>query len=196
MTLRIMLLGLVASMGIELPSGADVSCWTRSGRDWVAARLVDRSGSGVEADRADVPPTDCRQAEEGIESPGVARGVEASDDIAFEAVAEGMAADFAADLMAMTEDGPSSEESPSSLAQTEASGANPPEAEELASLALPMIEVDAVGEEDPASEAIAETEEVPSRADRVSSAVRLTREAVQAWVSLVQDPHEDACPAH
>ena len=63
MTLRIMLVGLVASMGYDLPSGPDLSCWAQAGRDWVHARMTDLTGSVVEADCPDLGPTDSCQAE-------------------------------------------------------------------------------------------------------------------------------------
>ena len=63
MTLRIMLAGLVASMGLELPGGPDVSPWMRSGLDWVHARLADPSGPAFEANRPETELTDYRQAD-------------------------------------------------------------------------------------------------------------------------------------
>ena len=46
MTLRIMLMGLVASLGFELPSGADVSGWAKAGAAWARRRCSTRRGRG------------------------------------------------------------------------------------------------------------------------------------------------------
>jgi hypothetical protein len=191
MTLRIMLLGLVASMGIELPSGAEVTSWTRSGRDWVAATWADLPGSCVGADPADAGPTDCHQASKQTGSPviAVAEDCRTSDDMVFEAVSEGMAADFSADLLTMQ-----AEESPSETAAVMLSSDEPPavglpDGEESMTLAVPADEAEAVEPDE-------ETDESPSHLDRVSSAVRLTREAVQAWASLIQESAEEGCASY
>src|SRR3954447_20208362 len=59
MALRIILMGLVASMGFELPGGLEVSAWAGPTPDQVCARQCIPSGPTVEADRPDVGPTDC-----------------------------------------------------------------------------------------------------------------------------------------
>jgi hypothetical protein len=185
MTLRIMLLGLVASMGIELPSGADISSWTRSGRDWVASRLGDLPGPYVEADRADAGPTDCHQAGRPTESPvvAVAEDCGIAADLAFEAVSEAMAADFSADLLTMQAEESPSETAPVMLSSDEPPAVGLPDGEETMTLAVPADEAEAVEPDE-------ETSESHSCLDRVSSAVRLTREAVQAWATLIQESAE------
>ena len=195
MTLRIMLMGLVASMGIELPSEADVSSWTRSGRDWVGARVVDLSGPSVEADRADAGPTDCHQASMPAGSPAIAVAEDSvgSDDMAFEAVSAGMAADFTADLLTMQVEGPPSESVPVTLASDEAPAVGLPDGEEMMSLAATADEAEAQVVE--SGDEPIEVNETTSRLERVSSAVRLTREAVQAWATLMQESTEEGCEA-
>lgn len=195
MTLRIMLVGLVASMGFELPSDAQVACWTQSGRDWVLATVADRSGPVVEADRPDDGPADCHQAEAFVstERSVVAGEAKADDDTAFVAASEAMAADFAADLSAMREERSSAEDDPAMLAV-----ATPPvglpDGEEL-SVPPSLAAEDDLADVVASDEATIETEEAPSRADRVSSAIRLTRDAAQAWADLMMDSAEDAGPA-
>ena len=196
MTLRIMLLGLVASMGFELPSGAQVSCWTQSGRDWVLATAADRSVPEVEADRPDAGLADCHQAEAPapIERSIVAVEPKADDDSAFVAASEAMAADFAADLMTMREERAPAEDVPAMLAV-----ASPPvglpDGEELSVPPSPADEVvlaDVVASDDVPAEATVAIDEPPSRADRVSNAIRLTRDAARAWADLMIESAEDA----
>jgi hypothetical protein len=199
MTLRIMLLGLVASMGFDLPSGPDLSCWTRSGRDWVHERVADLTGSVVEADRPDVEPTDCRQAEApiSIEPSAIAEEVKVADDSAFVAVSEAMAVDFAADSMTMRDERSPSEDATAILAN-EPPTVGLPGGEELAVQVAPVGEddlSDVVGSDDLPGEAATEADEASTRADRVSSAIRLSREAVRAWVDLMQQSTDDPCPA-
>ena len=191
MTLRIMLLGLVASMGIELPSDADVSSWTRSGRDWVNARLVDLSGRSVEADPADAGPADCHQASTPTGSPvvAVAEDSTASADNAFEAVSGAMAADFSADLMAIQAEESSTEAAPVALVVLETPAVGLPDGEETMCQAARADEAEAVGPGEPTIE----SDESPSRLERVSSAVRLTREAVHAWAALIEESAEEDC---
>ena len=97
MALRIILMGLVASMGLDAPSGPEFASWTQSGRAWVHARMADLTGSDVEADQPDAGPTGCLQADESITvepAPSI--------DKAFVAVSEAMVAGFVADAMTMT----------------------------------------------------------------------------------------------
>ena len=107
MTLRIMLVSLVASLGLELPSDHDLACWSRSGREWVAARLADFSGPGLEADQ---PAAEV--AAEPDATPVIAEVVKADDDRTFEVASEAMAADFAADLLAIQVENPGPNEHP------------------------------------------------------------------------------------
>ena len=44
-------------------------------------------------------------------------------------------------------------------------------------------------------EADAEADQASSQAERLSKAVRLTREAVQAWADVIQDNGDEAQPA-
>src|SRR3954453_5202836 len=84
-TLRIMLVGLVASLGFELPSDNDLSRWSRSGREWVAARLAGFPGPPVEADQPVVETADVPTA-----SPTFAEVPDANTDRSFEAASAAM----------------------------------------------------------------------------------------------------------
>jgi hypothetical protein len=199
MTLRIMLVGLVASMGFDLPGGPDLSCWMQSGRGWVHARVADLTGPDVEADRPDAGPTDCRQAEPpvSIAPSAIDERVDAVDDTAFVEASEAMVAEFAADSMTMRDERSPIEDASAMLAG-EAPPVGLPGGEEMA------VEVTPVGEDDPADviasddvpgEGMTATDETPTRADRVSTAIRLSCEAVRAWTNLFQQSPDDACPA-
>jgi hypothetical protein len=141
MALRVLLVALVAAMGLELPDSAELANWDRSAREWVAARMAELPGVGVD------------------EFPAVST-VEAAPsrvDLEFEAVTEAMASEFSTDL-ASIKSKPAVE---SALASSEPEGDPSPE------VAVP-----------PAAQA--------PRTERISEAVRLTKQAVDAWASLIQ----------
>ena len=75
MAIRFLLVTLVAAMGFEPPTRDEVSTWTRSGRQWVAARLDDWS------------VTTAQRAQE-------------ANDKSFRSVVETMSRDFSRDLAA------------------------------------------------------------------------------------------------
>ena len=75
MAIRFLLVTLVAAMGFEPPTRDEVSTWTRSGRQWVAARLDDWS------------VTTAQRAQE-------------ANDKSFRSVVETMSRDFSKDLAA------------------------------------------------------------------------------------------------
>jgi hypothetical protein len=180
MTLRIMLVGLVASMGFELPGTGDFSSWTQSGREWVSARMADLTGPVVEADGLGSGPTGCLQAEslDSIKSSVVAEPVKTSEDAAFAAISEAMATEFAADAVLTAKTPLAVESEPTTLA-VEAPPVGLPDGEELAAQVATASVVET-----------AETEDV-SRSDRVSSALRETCEAVRAWVNLIQESTDE-----
>ena len=195
MTLRIMLLGLVASLGLELPSGADVSGRAQAGSDLADARTLDRSGTGSEVKLDLAQVSDCHQAHAAIESPTPADDAEKASDLAFEAAMQGLGADLLADHA----DRPTVDACPM-LAIGEPATIGLPEGEEMGCLV-------ALADQGTASEVEAQVEvesgvevesmgESPSRLDRVSSAVRLTREAVQAWAEVLQPAVEEASPTY
>ena len=112
-----------------------------------------------------------------IERAVVAEAAKAPDDAAFVAASEAIAADFAADLAVMKDERPPTVGLPSG--------------EELAARVAPEFEerpAPIVGSDHPPVETVAEPEEAPSRADRVSAALRLSREAARAWADLIRPP--------
>jgi hypothetical protein len=200
MTLRIMLLGLVASMGFELPSGTDLERWTESGRNWVVAQMADQSVPGVEAPKPCVLPTDCLQAEETCRKPMiVVEQPDSSGDKAFEAVTNKLAADFAADLVAKAEEPKPTEPEPAPLivAAPETPEVGLPAGEEMATQVVieTKVEVAEVVVEPVVPVEVTEvTETRNERLDRISTAVRLTKEAVHAWAEVIQDPVDETSP--
>jgi hypothetical protein len=191
MALRTLLLGLVAGMGLEIPSEGDISCWARSGREWAQARLAEPSMPRVEAD-----PALAVQSNQPIDSPAAVECPEASGDRAFEVASEGMAADFAADMAAI--------EAPKMAEVEVAPAVGLPVGEEMPGPACLVVVEDQEIPSDQAGEIVAGddpaevmdgTDGTPSRADRLSSAVRLTGQAVQAWADLWHDGSEDLGPS-
>jgi hypothetical protein len=182
MALRILLMGLVASMGFELPSGPDVSTWVRSGRDLVCARLSDPSGPIVEADRPEAGPTESLPADvtEAIAPPAIVDEAAAPADAAFLAASEATAASFLADAKSMRDEGSPGEDIPSTL-----SSVAPP-------VGLPVGEELAVIGSDGEDGATAWVEQRPTRAERVNSAIQLTHDAIQAWSELIQGSPDQA----
>jgi hypothetical protein len=186
MTLRIMLVGLVASMGFELPSSGDLSCWTQSSREWVNARMADLTGSFAEADRLGSGSTGCLQAEspDSIEPPIIAGSVKPSDDAAFVAVSEAMVIGFMADTMPTAGMPLPVEDDPAILA-VEVPPVGLPDGEELATHVAPA-----------SNDMATETREDASHPDRISSVLRVTGEAVRAWVNLIRESTEEPCLAY
>jgi hypothetical protein len=188
MALRFLLVSLVAGMGLELPSGQELSRWTRAGREWAGARMIELSSIRAEAQRALLGPTDCERngaiaapAEAVIDGPSTA-------DLAFDVVVEGMASTFAADMAAIQADRPEWIATPDVIAD------QPPD-EEPPMLAWVDPEPEpasfsAPAETQPAAVAETPTSPIATRVDRLSMAVRLTRQAVIAWASLIEGSSE------
>ncbi len=207
MALRCLLVSLVASLGFELPNGQDVTSWTMSGRGWVSARVVDLSAMQAEA-----------SGWLGLNDPTVKRMVElaavettpttvtemvtpaTSAELVFESINESMAVDFNHDYETIVANEPTATpvvSMPVVVATTteadyqpEIGGDTNPEIESM-TLALAEAETDCADTE----MGVEEEESVTTdSAARLTSAVRLTREAVQAWASLVQSVGDDLVP--
>ncbi len=174
MLLRLFLVSVATSMGLELPSSRDVSCWTESGEAWVNAQLCDRTAPGVQV----VPATE-----------SVAARPLAEADQAFEVVSGELAAAFAADPVVTSEELPTvataGDAAPAGVIELAAVGL--PDGEELAT----VVGVDSAVEpgsiatiDQPAVEV---EDEAPSRADQLALAIRLSREAAQAWAAVIQE---------
>jgi hypothetical protein len=198
MTLRIMLVGLVASLGFEPPTGSDVSGWVQAGKAWVQARMLDRSGPEVELKLDLAGPSDCQRVDLKFEVPPLVCEKEGASDSAFKAVLDGIATDLSADLLANHREEAPSDQVASKLAIEAPAPVPLAEAEDVGCLIVPVdeaktAEVAWTGEDKPA-DSVESTIGLPERPDRVSSAVRLTREAIQAWADLMQQPFEACQP--
>lgn len=142
MTLRFVLVGLVTSLGFDLPTTQDVSAWVRSGRTTLATFV----------EGFDAPMPVGLAAFAAVDEPVIAMVEPAlpppapCDDLAFAAVVDEMANEFAA----------SSE--PTDLAVN-----------------APIIE--------PTPAPVVE-----AGVARLSDAVRLTRQAISAWTTLLGGP--------
>jgi hypothetical protein len=200
MTLRIMLVSLVASLGFELPSGSDVSCWAKAGTEWVQARMVDRPGLLVEAKLDLAAPSDAQLVDEKFDVPALDCEKKADTDASFKSVTDEIAADLSADLLASHREEAPGDQAEVKVALEQPAPAGLPEGEAVGCLVVPGDEAKAsevawIEEERPTVPA-EPTVDSPARPDRVSSAVRLTREALQAWAALMQQSVEECQPTH
>lgn len=185
MILRLMLVGLATSMGLELPSGRDLSCWAESGRAWADARLSDLAGPVVECG-PDLAVAACSEGPGEPDGPTAeAEGFRATADPAFEVAVERIVDEFAADLVATRarelESGPvvAMVDGPMLVGL--------PEGEELSG---PRDPADGVASESETAGESAEVDDPDSRSSRLSSALQMTREAVRAWADVMAE-----CPA-
>ena len=170
MALRVLLVGLVASLGLELPTGQDVSSWARAGRAWVDARVVEVSGLAPESEKSRAGATDvgCQGS-----TPSTTEMASSRADLIFEAAVEQMASEFAVDLALMEEAAPAEEVIVVVERFEEMPPAWPtgPEVEPESSSAPSPVAVPSAG--------------AASTASKFSVAVRLTKQAVDAWASLI-----------
>jgi hypothetical protein len=178
MALRLLLVGFVASLGCEWPSGGELTSWARDGREWVGARLADLGSVRAERGLACSIPADRGQAGDSSATLG-------GRDLAFDVVVEGMAADFAVDLAATRAEDARWEPAPDAIV-----GGGPafdPIALAWTDPEPALIDGDATPAtiEEPASRAMLRAR--PARVERLSSAIRLTRQAYQAWALLIRE---------
>ena len=176
MLLRLMLVSLATSMGLELPSSHEVTRWADSGKAWVHAQMCDSPAPAAEV----LPPVE-----------PVAAGLAAEADLAFAAASGAILSDFAADPVVVASVKLPPGEACRDLA--------PVDSVELVVVALPageevetVIEIAAttepgfmVSDELAAAE---EQDDAPARSDRLAEAIRLSREAAHAWAAVIQEP--------
>ncbi len=160
MTLRVLLVALVAALGLDLPGSEELAAWKRSGREWVAARMADLSSLRIEAEPAPAGSPD-RSTCDALAADSTAGAGSGRVDLAFEAAVEEMASGFSADLGSMK--------------------SRPP-----VGVASALVEPRTEPEADPAPSVAGDPIAQDSRLEKISTAVRLTRQAVDAWASLIQ----------
>ena len=172
MGLRIMLLGLVVGMGVELPSADRFESWASQGRQfatsvWTEVQAL-RNGTEASPEAAK------------IEARQLAAKADRTFDAAMDAVATEIAADLA--LIAKANDPVRNE-----IAEIDAEGVEAPTTVDVASDAEFPDGPDAmdVAALDEVSEPDADRGEDE---ERLTSAVRLTRDAVGAWIDLLKSP--------
>lgn len=161
MALRVVLVGLVVGLGVDLPSGEEVSGWVRAGGAWVRARI------------------------DGLAGPEVVAEVRPTADAEFAAVVDEMATAFAADLSASGRPAPRRQpaferfEVPDDLEAGVAFALNrSSQGEGLTPDAAPA-EVATPRSVGPEPAALA-------RSARLMSAVRLTGQAAAAWWTVIR----------
>ena len=176
MLLRLILVGLVTSLSLELPSGRDVSSWAETGRAWANASLVSLETPEV----AVVAPA----------AAAVASPTPDQADHEFQDVVGAMAAGFAADQAIRVDE-------PQVAAALEATSAPEVEAEVVADAAAALPAGEEVATVAPADfESVAvvaettepEADDFADQAERLATAVRLTREAAEAWAAVIAEP--------
>ncbi|WP_435019415.1 hypothetical protein TA3x_001283 [Tundrisphaera sp. TA3] len=185
MGLRLILVSLVASMGFELPTSQEVQTWSRSGREWVAARVGEFSAPLI----GEAPAEAVEAPTIVAESPEKPEPAEADpvDDLTFEVVVEGMAVRFGDEFEIARAEAARIEAATVAIAEPAdeveplAPNVGLVEAEEL--VASDMTHDDASL---PPAEGLAAAPAEPGRIDRLSNAVQLTRKAVAAWACLIQ----------
>ena len=96
MALRALLVALVACLGLELPDVDELRAWNQAGRDWVSASMAGLASPQGDFERSLAQDLSAESSQgDRIEA------VSGRVDLAFEAVVDGMAAGFSADLEAL-----------------------------------------------------------------------------------------------
>lgn len=195
MTLRFMLVGIVASMGFEMPTAQDLASWSRSGCNWFDARMADVSCLQAEAARALELVTDCERVDDPALAPAPLAASEVAPtgaDLTFDAVVDGMARDFSADLASIEAEKSFDVEEYITIVEP-FEEMLPAVASEPQPAPTPEPVVEAIAEADPEPEPAMQPALTPvsvvqaeSRVAKISSAVRLTRQALGAWAALIQ----------
>ena len=194
MFLRLILVSLVTSMGLELPSDRDVSCFTESVSAWANANICHLAGPETVANIA---------ADAGI----VEVCEPAPADVTFESVQAEIAAEFVAESLVVADETPTVYAScgePEVVTVTEVISIGLPDGEELATIvtvdevpveSISIASIDAETDVDADLDLVdAELEveaDAPAPADSVADAVRLTREAAHAWACLFQQATDE-----
>jgi hypothetical protein len=185
MALRLFLLALVGLMSFELPSERDVSSWTEGGSRWVNARLASLSDLKTEVERAFIGVSQPDPANEPASPPDSLTAEIASmrADLAFETAMDGLARNFRTDLASIQAALPVAEEAPIAVDTVDTLG-----------ITVEQVEPRCFDPETEASRpsSLGVFVDPNPSADRLSSAVRLTREALSAWASLIEGNQEDS----
>jgi hypothetical protein len=162
MALRFLLVSLVAGLGVNLPCGDELSSWARSGRDWVQARIDGFRGGeadlGLETERA---------------------------DLEFAAVVDEMADSFATDLASL--DRPKSVTVLASVS-LEVAEDEIVEVEVVDDRPVPVAAFEelAMDEGETAEPTFSTAPTQPIRSSRIVSAILLTKQAADAWLSVLR----------
>ena len=187
MALRCLLVSLVASLGFELPSQQDFKSWTLASEGWVTARAGEVATFGTDASRwlKGSESAQLLTAASTLNNEvalATTEPVPIDEDLSFESITEGMVLAFiteADQIRAEEEQPPAPDAEPALVA---AVGSTMIDEAEMMALAFPAPGADStVDEENDLSIA------PRPHAGRLTSAVRLTQAAVQAWAVVVQN---------
>lgn len=172
MGLRVVLVGLVASLGLDLPSGQEVGAWVNSGKAWCLAIVADED--------ARMPNGRAAFAEARPEPAQVV--AEAPNDGAFRNAVEAMVAQVKEERTVVAV-----ASRPVVFRATEAVE-GPEFGDALARALNRSDEPESAFEPTAVAEVVPAASSGPSRVERLVLAVRLTRQAAGAWMSLLERP--------
>ncbi len=179
MALRLFLVSMVAGMGLSLPTARDLEEWNRKGRAvWVAGlqQWDAMMPTGSRAFAEETRPAPLVIVTQVPDEPTIDL-IPLAEDIQFEAIVEVMASRFSEDLQLLV-----AAINPELIAVV----AEAPELE-LPSDVFAMDQEAALSSTSQADQ-ITPSPTEPARTERVLQAVRLTKEAISAWVGVLGRP--------
>ncbi len=176
MALRLLLVGLVIGLGVELPSGDELAAWAQVGTAWVEARVEGLLGPAAVAENR--PDADAEFAAI-VDGMATSFAADTRFDAAFSAIVDNMACAFIGDLARLT---PANvEPAPQKVAVFEPLDV-PDDLEAGVAFALNR-DSQGIGI---TPEPITPEPAAPSRPERLASAVRLTGQAAAAWMAVLR----------
>jgi hypothetical protein len=176
MAVRLLLVGLVIGLGIDMPSRDEVASWSHIGTAWVQARIDGLLGPEAVAEAQPDPDVGFAAI---VDDMALAFAAEPKPDRAFSAIVDDMAASFAADLARVAP--PKVDPAPRRLVAFEPLDV-PDDLETGIAFALNRESQGAGITPEP----IAPEPASPSRPERLASAVRLTGQAAAAWMAVLR----------
>jgi hypothetical protein len=176
MAVRLLLVGLVIGLGLDLPSGDEVASWAHIGASWVQARVDGMLGAGAVAEAQPDPDAEFAAI---VDDMALAFAAEPKPDLAFSAIVDDMATSFAADLARVAP--PKVDPAPRRLVAFEPLDV-PDDLDVGIAFALNRDSQGVgISPEPPEPEPKA-----PGGPERLASAVRLTGQAAAAWMAVLR----------
>ncbi len=204
MALRLLLVGLVIGLGVELPSGDEIASWASSGSAWVQARVDGLLGPEAVAEATPSPDAEFaaiveEMAQSFVAAPRPDAGFAAiidemaqsfvagpEPDAGFAAVVDDMARSFAADLARVEPRPAEPPASPTAVVFEPLDLADDLETGIAFALNRESQGVGVTPEPSAPVPARASESGVPGGSERLASAVRLTGQAAAAWMAVLR----------